>query len=97
MQPWLVGRRFRIVVEFKAGENPVNPDALELSIRAPDGSVEQLGAGQVIQDETGTYFYDLIPDQSGMWAFTWTGTGVPGDDGYQAVDESHLNVMATAS
>jgi len=67
------------------------PTTVTLTVRHPDGEVEVIanssatagdltiaGAAmpdQTLEDETGVYKADVVPDEAGFWFYKWAGTG----------------------
>lgn len=56
-----------------ANGTPTDPTSITLGIRDPHGNVSQVTT--TVRDSTGVYHYDLTPTISGIWTYTWEGTG----------------------
>jgi hypothetical protein len=74
-----VGDEVRLSVTFTnvATSAAVDPGAVALSVRAPNGTLttRTYAAAEVIKTATGAYYYDLPVTAAGSWAWRWVGSG----------------------
>jgi hypothetical protein len=61
--------------QLKPDNTPFDPISVELTVRAPDGTVLDI-SGSVQSDSTGLYYADLVVDQADVWTFRWNGDSV---------------------
>lgn len=54
---------------------PADPTAVALFTEAPDGTVSQVPANQIVRTGTGTYYCDFLPNGPGLWKYKWQGSG----------------------
>lgn len=69
---------------------PVDPTAVFLSYKKPDGTTTSLTYGvdgAVIKDGPGDYHVDINADAVGIWSWRWHSTGIG-----QAADEGRFYV-----
>lgn len=78
---YLFGRKIRLTVTITsvATGQKVDPDNLTLTIRNLKTNVRQAyvygtDAG-LAKSEVGTYYFDVIPEASGYYAYRWSCTG----------------------
>jgi hypothetical protein len=66
---FIIGQVVRLPVRIlnRAGQG-VDPGAVVLKIRAPDGS---LLLPEVVKDAVGRYHVDVVADAAGHWAYRW--------------------------
>jgi hypothetical protein len=75
------GDRVRLTGTFRYGplvtDAPVNPDAVSLLIRLPDGTLqtETWPGGNVVQDSTGVFYFDFDCQITGRHSYKWAATG----------------------
>lgn len=79
------GRRF-IGDTVRLAVNWQNEDGIDLDpstnvqakTRAPDGTTVTYSyvSSEIVKEETGDYYVEITPDQSGRWFFRWIATGV---------------------
>lgn len=55
--------------------DPADPAVVELSVKAPDGTVEVIEQGDLTNDEVGTWSYLYSPDQTGLYWYRFVGEG----------------------
>ena len=88
-----VGDVAHLTATFTDPENsdtPIDPTAVYLSVRDPNGTVTTLQFGvdsEVQQSGTGAYYADISIDRPGRWYYRWWSTGVG-----QAADEQWFEV-----
>lgn len=55
---------------------PADPTTVELQIESRDGVMKlTVESGDVIREEEGHYYYNLLLETSGRWKWRWVGTG----------------------
>lgn len=54
---------------------PADPDAVTLSIKAPDGTVTEIEQGDLSSGDTGSWTYLYSPDQAGLYWYRFQGVG----------------------
>lgn len=75
------GDRVRLTGTFRLGplvtDAPVNPSAVNLTIRLPDGTkqTETWPGGNVVQDSTGVFYFDFLTLNPGRHSYKYAGTG----------------------
>lgn len=79
-EDWIdVGELVRITngegFRLKEDDTLFDPSLVELTVRAPDGTVTDL-SGDVQTDSTGLYYADMTPDAPGRWRFKWYGDDI---------------------
>lgn len=59
------------------GNAPVDPAAVTLYLIDPTGALSQQvwPGGNVVQDSTGNFHYELLGSVSGWWSYQWQGVG----------------------
>jgi uncharacterized protein YfaS (alpha-2-macroglobulin family) len=74
-----VGDEARLSVAFTnaAAGTAVDPSAVALRVRAPDGTVTTYtyALAEVTRDSAGAYHRDIALTASGTWHWRWDGTG----------------------
>jgi hypothetical protein len=54
---------------------PVDPNSVQIVVQKPDGTESTHIGPEVVHDATGTYHFDLTPDQTGVWNYRWESFG----------------------
>ena len=75
--------------EQESGDT-LDPDAVYLSVRNPDGEVTTYTYGtdpEIVNDSTGHYHADIDADAAGNWHYRWWSTGTG-----QAAEEKRFKV-----
>ena len=76
---WLVGEAARLSITIaNMAAQAVDPAALRLKLRAPDGSLQTLtyGAGaEIVCDALGSYRADVLLSTPGAWSWRWETDG----------------------
>lgn len=52
-----------------------NPTTVTLRHQDPSGNVTVVAAGDITNESTGVYYYDLVVDEAGVWKYRFVGTG----------------------
>ena len=70
------GSQKRLTVTFTdINDTPVDPTAIALTIREPDGTLVTKAIGDLTKTGTGIYYYDhTIADKPGRHVIHWQGT-----------------------
>ena len=55
---------------------PMDPTAVTLFVKTPDGVVTTYTGSQLTQGGVGLYTLDILVDQVGPWIYNWQGTGM---------------------
>lgn len=69
--------RLEVVFTDEDG-NAVDPDTVTFSTYTPNGTLTSYVYGtdaEVGKSATGSYYADIVPDESGRWHFRWVTTG----------------------
>ena len=66
--------RLGLSVQQVAGAVGVDPTAVTLSMRLPDGTVSDLSTG-IVRDSAGAYHCDFAASVLGLHMYEWKGTG----------------------
>jgi hypothetical protein len=75
------GDTARLSVAFTVGGVATDPTSISATVRKPDATTTAYTSGQITHDGTGLYHLDVTVDQSGEWAYKFTGTGTAADVG----------------
>lgn len=79
------------------GVTPVDPSAVYLFVRTPDGIITEYSGGQITQVSMGVYSFSLETTQAGPYIYKWQGTGaveITSPDVYFTVAQSALEPLA---
>lgn len=99
--PHQIGDTVRLQTSFYVGTTLTDPTAVDLDIRAPDGTVttETYNPGDIQKDSTGVYHIDVVVDLAGVWSWQWEGTGTAAgvDEGTFTVEETLLGDYSLCS
>lgn len=73
------GATKRIAVNFQSSsDDDVDPTTVTFVLRSPNGVETSYVYGTdaaLVQDSTGDYHIDVVPDMGGRWSFAWISTG----------------------
>ena len=75
---YYVGDALRFSCEFTdMDDTATDPTTVTLLLESPSGTVTTLthGAGEITRASVGSYYYDRLVDESGLWEWRWVGTG----------------------
>jgi len=77
----------RLSALFTVDEIPTDPSQVILFIQRPDDteSTYYYSSGSVSRLSTGSYYYDLLPNDTGIWYYRWEGEGVVAADEHQFI------------
>lgn len=72
-----VGDLVRLSSAFVVSSVATDPTTVTLALRKPSGTALSYtyGAAQITKDSVGNYHKDISVDDTGVWAYKWTGTG----------------------
>lgn len=91
-----IGTTTRIAVNFQDDDGTdVDPSTVTFKAYAPDGETTTYvyaTDAELIRADTGDYYVDFEPDQSGRWHYRWTSTG----SGTAIALEGHFVVQQSA-
>ena len=54
---------------------PADPTTVALFIEDPLGNVVEQPSSQIVRTGTGTYYYNFLPPEPGIWVYKWQGSG----------------------
>lgn len=64
-------------MDKEAGDAPVDPTTVTLTIRKPGGAtIAKSFPADITKDSVGSYHYDIGLDAVGLWYYRWSSTGV---------------------
>lgn len=76
---WYVGDTIRLAQNYQDEDGvDLDPDTVTLEILAPDYTSTTYVYGtddELVRLDTGDYYCDFAPDDSGRWTYRWTSTG----------------------
>ena len=77
-----INQAVRLSAIFTVDEVPTDPSQVMLFIQNPSGveSFYYYTSGSLYRLSTGSYYYDLMVDDSGKWYYRWEGDGVEAAD-----------------
>lgn len=75
-------------VTFKNAAGAATATTATLKYEDPSGNETSVASGSLTGGGTGIYTYVITTDESGTWAYKWTGAGT-----IDAVDEGHFYVL----
>ena len=90
-----LGDLVRVEAEFRNALTgaALDPTAVFLSVREPDGTVTTYtyGGAEITQDSTGIYHALIDVDQAGVWRYRWwsTGSGQAAEEKVFKVRQAH--------
>lgn len=72
-----IGDSCRTTAYFKVSGVPADPTTVTLRYKRPDGTSAYVTTpdAQIVNDEVGTYYADILLNASGDWYYRWEGTG----------------------
>lgn len=74
-----VNTTLRIAINFQDDDRTdVDPTTVTFQVLSPAGATTSYTYGtdaEVIRADTGDYYVDYVPDQSGRWFYRWASTG----------------------
>ena len=75
MGTYEVGEVVRVTLVITVSGVATDPTDLNLYIKDPSGNISSVTKSSLSKDDTGTYYYDIPSDESGVWRCRWEGTG----------------------
>jgi hypothetical protein len=81
---------------YDANGTAVNPTAVSLIYKAVSSTesetvVEEFPSGDIVNDETGSFYFDVLADQAGKWKWRWSSSGfVAASQGEFSVEKANL-------
>lgn len=85
------GDLVRITATFRnAADALTDPTSVTFRHQSPSGTTtsKTFAAGEVTRDSLGVFYYEWVPDASGMWSWRFEGTGAVAQ-----VDEGEFMVL----
>ena len=72
-----VGDSIRLKAYFKREDVLTDPTSVVLKVKDPTGAttIYDYGASEVTRETTGTYYKDIIVEDSGRWNYRFEGSG----------------------
>ena len=74
-----VGTTVRIACNFQDDDGTdIDPDGVVFKVRSPAGTVTTYTYGTdaaLVRQNTGDYYVDLVPTDSGRWHYRWVSSG----------------------
>ena len=87
-----VGDSTRFQSAFTVDGVAQNPTAVFLFVKHPSGTTDSYVTGDLTNDVTGTFYLDIVLDDTGIWyyRFTSSGTVIAADEGSLIVERSEF-------
>ena len=84
-----LNQTIRLSSVFTVNEIPTDPTQVTLFVQDPSGveSLYYYTSGSVLRLSTGSYYYDMLPDDTGNWYYRFEGDGVVAADEKQLIVE----------
>ena len=85
-----IGDQVRLQADYTVDSVPTNPTLVFLFVQHPNGILDSYTTGDLTNSSTGTFYLDIVLDDSGRWdyRFASSGTVVASDENFFLVERS---------
>lgn len=85
-----IGDYVRLSSTYTIDSVPTNPTLVFLFVQHPNGTLDSYATGDFTNSPTGTFYLDVLADDSGRWEYRFasSGTVVAADENFFIVERS---------